>query len=57
MQVQDARALKMVDYYSAHGKYLDYNLQERILDGLTKPEKHRWSITSSANTIQWTMVH
>ena len=33
------RALKMVDYYSAHGKYLDYNLQERILDGLTKPEK------------------
>lgn len=33
------RALKMVDYYSAHGKYLDYNLQERILDGLTKSEK------------------
>lgn len=29
----------MVDYYSAHGKYLDYNLQERILDGLTKSEK------------------
>ena len=33
------RALKMVDYYSVHGKYLDYNLQERIFDGLTKSEK------------------
>ena len=29
----------MVDYYSALGKYLDYNLQERIFDGLTKSEK------------------
>ena len=33
------RALKMVDYYSAHGKCLDYNLQERIFNGLTKSEK------------------
>lgn len=33
------KALKLVDYYSAHGIILDYHLQGLIYDGLTKAEK------------------